>query len=607
MADGFYGSTYDRYIPRTDDSKTHKLTKGFWTTKQALIAKFGRKQDENIVASDADLDSKLELLKSIQKTCRDLSNLIARYQETVCYLSQSENEMGRFLKRYSLEDKTQAGKIMSAAGKALSHSAQQRLLLRSPLDRVLQEVKTFRQRAISDTLGTLKSMEDTRTEYRGALLWMKHVSEELDPDTYKQLEKFRRVQAQVRKSKTAFDRLKIDSMQKIDLLSASRCNMLSHVLVGYQNSLLTFLEKSSRTMIAVADRFKGYQYYEFSVLKHLRPESKKLAGVNGSDDVDSMFQSSDDISDTSEGAGHTHTPPGLLADHHSDGYNTVATTDLLGLSPPHTGQAVYRSAEQNDNRSPQSSTTTATEVGVTEDELDRRLDEIFQADDVGGSKSDDLPLFGLEDVEKCLNDHSLALVWVLVVHRADLLTGTDSVPAEHRELLTDLFAMEESDFGQQSNQPGYVASSSRWDGSDLDTLGVFGGLTAKSSLETHLGSASGETRTVCEGTKPEQHSSAQEDDPWSDFQMSESCALPSQLLDRRDAYGTNSSTTVMKLGDPTLRSGSVPSVPTGPASSISRPSQQPTAMDAWMNLFSDLGQIGNPDSISKKEGQIYDA
>jgi hypothetical protein len=36
-------------------------------------------------------------------------------------------------------------------------------------------------------------MEAARTEYRGALLWMKNVSEELDPDTYKQLEKFRKV------------------------------------------------------------------------------------------------------------------------------------------------------------------------------------------------------------------------------------------------------------------------------------------------------------------------------------------------------------------------------------------------------------------------------
>ncbi|VDO91817.1 unnamed protein product [Schistosoma mattheei] len=112
-------------------------------------------------------------------------------------LSQAENEMGRFLKQYSLEDKTQAGKIMSAVGKALSSSAQQRLTLLSPLDRVHQEVKTFRQQAISDTTNTVKIMEQGRTEYRGALLWMKNVSEELDPDTYKQLEKFRCVQAQV--------------------------------------------------------------------------------------------------------------------------------------------------------------------------------------------------------------------------------------------------------------------------------------------------------------------------------------------------------------------------------------------------------------------------
>ncbi|VDP52519.1 unnamed protein product, partial [Schistosoma margrebowiei] len=206
-----------RYIQRTNDSTSHRLKNAYWTTKQAVIKKLRRKQDENIVASDSDLDAKLEV-----KTP---------------YLSQAENEMGRFLKQFSLEDKTQAGKIMSAVGKALT--------LLSPLDRVHQEVRTFRQQAISDTTNTVKIMEQGRTEYRGALLWMKNVSEELDPDTYKQLEKFRCVQAQVRKAKASFDRLKVDSMQKVDLLAASRCNMLSHVLVGYQNTLLTFLEKTS--------------------------------------------------------------------------------------------------------------------------------------------------------------------------------------------------------------------------------------------------------------------------------------------------------------------------------------------------------------------------
>lgn len=68
-----------------------------------------------------------------------------------------------------------------------------RLSLRVPLVRLYQEVETFRYRAISDTLMTINRMEAARTEYRGALLWMKNVSEELDPDTYKQLEKFRKV------------------------------------------------------------------------------------------------------------------------------------------------------------------------------------------------------------------------------------------------------------------------------------------------------------------------------------------------------------------------------------------------------------------------------
>ncbi len=68
-----------------------------------------------------------------------------------------------------------------------------RLSLRVPLVRLYQEVETFRYRAISDTLMTINRMEVARTEYRGALLWMKDQSSNLDPDTYKQLEKFRKV------------------------------------------------------------------------------------------------------------------------------------------------------------------------------------------------------------------------------------------------------------------------------------------------------------------------------------------------------------------------------------------------------------------------------
>ena len=75
------------------------------------------------------------------------------------------------------------------------------------------------------------------------------------------------VQAQVRKTKAKFDKLKLDVMQKVDLLAASRCNMFSHVLANYQSTLLHFWEKTSRTMTAVAESFKGYQYYEFNIIK----------------------------------------------------------------------------------------------------------------------------------------------------------------------------------------------------------------------------------------------------------------------------------------------------------------------------------------------------
>lgn len=75
----------------------------------------------------------------------------------------------------------------------LCSPSRRRMALCTPLHRLHQEVETFRRRAIADTFLTVSRMEKARTEYRGALLWMKDVSQELDPDTYKQLEKFRKV------------------------------------------------------------------------------------------------------------------------------------------------------------------------------------------------------------------------------------------------------------------------------------------------------------------------------------------------------------------------------------------------------------------------------
>ncbi|KAH8019723.1 hypothetical protein HPB51_021082 [Rhipicephalus microplus] len=196
-------------------------------------------------------------------------------------LSQEENALGRFLKECGKQDKTRAGKMMGATGKTMSYSAQQRLTLRVPLVRLYQEVETYQFRAIADTLATVEKMERSRTDYRGALLWMKDISQQLDPDTYKQLEKFRKVQGHVKRTKIQFEKLKLDTLQKVDLLAASRCNMFSHVLAAYQNALLSFWEKTSSTMSNVAESFKGYQHYDFIVVKELQEPSRKLAEKMG--------------------------------------------------------------------------------------------------------------------------------------------------------------------------------------------------------------------------------------------------------------------------------------------------------------------------------------
>ncbi|XP_036784002.2 islet cell autoantigen 1-like protein isoform X7 [Manis pentadactyla] len=222
--------------PRPEDNQSvvSRMQKKYWKTKQVFIKATGKKEDEYLVASDAELDAKLEVFHSIQETCTELLKMVEKYQLRLNVISEEENELGLFLKFQAERDTTQAGKMMDATGKALCSSAKQRLALDTPLSRLKQEVATFSNRAVSDTLMTINRMEQSRTEYRGALLWMKDVSQELDPDTLKQMEKFRKVQIQVRNSKAAFDKLKMDVCQKVDLLGASRCNMLSHSLTTYQ-------------------------------------------------------------------------------------------------------------------------------------------------------------------------------------------------------------------------------------------------------------------------------------------------------------------------------------------------------------------------------------
>lgn len=60
----------------------------------------------------------------------------------------------------------------------------------------------------------------------------------------------------MKQSKAKFDKKKLDCLQKVDLLAASRCNMFSHALIMYQNALILFWEKTAKTMTHVNDSFQ---------------------------------------------------------------------------------------------------------------------------------------------------------------------------------------------------------------------------------------------------------------------------------------------------------------------------------------------------------------
>lgn len=260
-----------------EQSTLEKITAKVYQAKLKVNKTLKKPEDEHLVASDAELDSKLETYHHVQHSCTDLQRIVNTYATRVYALAQAENELGRFLKQNGERDRTRAGKMMQATGKSLSCASQQRLALRVPLTRLSNEVETFANRAVSDCDSKVEDMEQARTHYRSSLLWMKDVSERLDPEAYNRLDKFRKVQAQVKRSKDQFDRVKLDAMQKVDLLVASRCNMFSRVLVLYQQTILQFSHKTARIMCAVAEAFQGYQYFEFNMLKELSECSRKLA------------------------------------------------------------------------------------------------------------------------------------------------------------------------------------------------------------------------------------------------------------------------------------------------------------------------------------------
>lgn len=63
---GYSRDYLDRFIQSQDSSVVNKFQQKYWKTKQTLIKVTGKKEDEYVVASDADLDAKLEVRQNIK-------------------------------------------------------------------------------------------------------------------------------------------------------------------------------------------------------------------------------------------------------------------------------------------------------------------------------------------------------------------------------------------------------------------------------------------------------------------------------------------------------------------------------------------------------------
>lgn len=274
---GMSGRSYDAFVSsqRTfnDTDWAAKIQEKYWRARQKFLSKVEKKEDACVVLSDTKLDAKLQIYKSIDRSCARLTNILENYQNCLFVFANEENALGILLKECGKYDKTKAGKIMSITGKSLTQSSHQRIRLYMPLLRLYQEMETFHSRAVADTAETVNKLEDKRSQYRASLLWMKNISEKLDPDIYRQLDKFRRVQNQVRTDKKAFDSLQMDVVQKIDLLMASRCNLMNQILAPYQAILLETFDKCCNNFRSVEEMIKREDIYEyeFKALKQLNP------------------------------------------------------------------------------------------------------------------------------------------------------------------------------------------------------------------------------------------------------------------------------------------------------------------------------------------------
>lgn len=215
----------------------------FWLTKKIVQRKLGDKEDDCVRESDARLDAKIELFRSLSIGGNKMLKIVELYLERLSVLAENEKSFSSFLCEINLCDGL-TEKYTKVVGKSISYGSKGRELVKPSLSRLAHELATFNSHAIRDAAGTIDLMEKQRTEYRASLSWMKSASANLDPDSNRAIQKFRKTQQMVKQSKQKFEKLEQDCLEKVDLLVAARSNMFSYVLINYQQALMKSFENT---------------------------------------------------------------------------------------------------------------------------------------------------------------------------------------------------------------------------------------------------------------------------------------------------------------------------------------------------------------------------
>ncbi|MFH4983334.1 hypothetical protein AB6A40_010043, partial [Gnathostoma spinigerum] len=173
------GLNFDRFADHFDESAMIRIRQNYWTAKQLIRTKLGKKEDDHLTASDAEFDAKVSLFTSLSSISERMLCCVDDYQSYLADLEEAEVELGTILIEESKAEDGETARSMTALGRVEQMTGRYRGKIRSSLVRFLNELQVFVDRAITDCGETVDAANRSRTEYRGSLLWMKKTSEEV--------------------------------------------------------------------------------------------------------------------------------------------------------------------------------------------------------------------------------------------------------------------------------------------------------------------------------------------------------------------------------------------------------------------------------------------